>query len=222
MSWRSAIGEVVLIVIGITLALAATDFYDARVEREDELVVLGELRGALAGDREVLSANLDDFRAAADRLAALRAHIEAGAGHSDSLDASFGALYGLRISHVNASPYESLKSRGLDLVSDDSLRSQITKVYDLHYGRLEDMHETQRSAVLDALRPYFLVHFKDLEFNQSATPLDYSFVVSDQSFINLLDYRLEVMETAEIPTLSEIVADVDRLIAALDREIPGR
>ena len=185
------------------------------------MVVLGELRATLGGDREVLSDNLDRFRAAAGRLAALRAHIEAGAGYSDSLDANFGALYGLRISQVNASPYESLKSRGLDLVSGDSLRAQITRVFDLRYGMLENMHRTQRSVVLDALRPYFLAHFKDLEFNRSATPLDYSFVVSDQSFINLLDYRIEVMETAEIPTLSVIVADVDRLIEALDRELAG-
>jgi hypothetical protein len=86
---------------------------------------------------------------------------------------------------------------------------------------LDEMKRTQRSVVLDALRPYFLIHFKDLEFNRSATPLDYSFVASDQTFHNLLDYRLEVLETAEIPTHGLIVADVERLIEALDRELGG-
>jgi len=34
-----------------------------------------------------------------------------------------------------------------------------------------------------------------------------------------VDYRLEVLETAEIPTTELIVADVGRLILTLDREL---
>ncbi|MDP2469643.1 MAG: hypothetical protein Q8W45_07945 [Candidatus Palauibacterales bacterium] len=120
---------------------------------------------------------------------------------------------------ADADPNESLKSRGFDLVSNDSLRALITRVYDLRYGMLDQMQETQRSVVLEALRPYFLAHFKDLRFNRSATPLDYSFVASDPTFQNLLDYRLEVLETSEIPTTDLILADVERLLEALNREL---
>lgn len=219
LNWRVAVGEVILIVIGITLALAASDYYQGRVDREDELVALRELRGALVSDREVLAANLDSLKLAAELLTDLQAHLHAEMGYSDSLDAYFGAMYGLRITFVNAAPYESIKSRGLDLVSSDSLRALMTSVYDLRFSRLDEMHRTQRSVVLEALRPYFLTHFKDLEFNRSATPLDYSFVVSDQTFLNLLDYRLQVLEAAEIPLLRLIVADVERLMEALDGEL---
>jgi len=104
-------------------------------------------------------------------------------------------------------------------VSNDSLRALITRVYDRRYENLAQMQQTQRSVVLEALRAYFLLHFKDLEFNRSATPLDYSFVASDQYFRNLVDYRLEVLETAEIPTTDLILADVNSLLEALDREL---
>ena len=56
----------------------------------------------------------------------------------------FGAMYGLRIAPVNRSPYESLKSRGLGLVSDPALRMRIAEVYDRQYGMLDELKQTQR------------------------------------------------------------------------------
>ncbi len=43
-NWKYAIGEVVLIVVGILIALAAADWNDRRVLREEELALLEELR----------------------------------------------------------------------------------------------------------------------------------------------------------------------------------
>ena len=48
--WRYAVGEVSLIVIGILIALAASEWQTARAERRTELALLGELRTGLAAD----------------------------------------------------------------------------------------------------------------------------------------------------------------------------
>ena len=39
-NWKDALGEVVLIVIGVTIALAANSWYEDRQERRDEVLVL--------------------------------------------------------------------------------------------------------------------------------------------------------------------------------------
>jgi hypothetical protein len=39
-NWRYAVGEVVLIVVGVTIGLAASSWYEGRQERRDELLVL--------------------------------------------------------------------------------------------------------------------------------------------------------------------------------------
>jgi hypothetical protein len=218
-SWSTALLEVALIVVGILLALGASAWYEDRARAQEELLVLEELRTALQGDREVLSAQLDSFQVADEKIAALRGHLLSGRNYADSLDENFGALYGLRIVGLNSSAYESLKSQGLGLVSNASLRAELTRIYDLRYGVLDEVNATQRSVVLEALRPYFLRHFRDLEFHKSATPIDYSFVASDPEFMNLLDYRAEVMRISEIPFYVQTLPEVESLIERIGREI---
>lgn len=219
MKWRNAVGEVVLIVVGILLALTATAWYEERRERVEELFVLEELHAALAEDLENLGVALDSFRVQEQRVAALQEHLAAGGSYADSLDRNFGAAYGLRTISVNRASFESLKSRGLGLISNRRLRSRIVRHYDLTYADLALNHEGQRSVILVGLRPYYLTHFRNLEFNQSATPLDYSNLVNDVEFLNLLDYRLQVFRLADLPTHERAVASIDSLMAAIDQEI---
>lgn len=219
MNWRYALGEVALIVIGILLALSASAWYEQQRERAEELVVLAELRAVLAEDLESVTATLDSFRVAERRVTALQEHLAAGLGYADSLDLNFGAAYGLRLVSVNRASFESLKSRGLGLIWNPELRSRIARHYDLTYATLEENRVGQRSVVLEALRPYFLTHFRDLEFSRSATPLDYSTLVADVEFLNLLDYRLQSFRLADIPTHERTVASIDSLMAAIDAEI---
>ena len=49
-NWKYAIGEIVLIVVGVTIALAANSWYAARQERSDEIQVLRQLKQALQVD----------------------------------------------------------------------------------------------------------------------------------------------------------------------------
>ena len=49
-NWRYAVGEVVLIVVGVSIALAATSRYEGRQERRDEILVLQQLRRTLSED----------------------------------------------------------------------------------------------------------------------------------------------------------------------------
>jgi len=76
-------------------------------------------------------------------------------------------------------------------------------------------------VILDLLRPYVLVHFKDLRFNISATPLDYGFVSTDQEFLNLIDYRLQLVRQNHMANFDEALPELRSLVAALDEELGG-
>ena len=49
-NWHYAVGEIVLIVVGVTVALAATSWYEGQQEQRDEIVVLQQLRQTLSED----------------------------------------------------------------------------------------------------------------------------------------------------------------------------
>jgi len=217
--WKYATSEVLLIVIGILIALAASDWQSRRAERRTEVTILREMNTALAADLEPLERGLDRFQQIAVRVEVLLSCLRTGAPYVDSLDAYFGTVYGFQHIELNTAGYESLKSQGLELISDDGLRSHIARVYEQTYPNAERAIASERAVVLDLLRPYFLVHFRDLRFNESATPLDYDEVSKDAEFLNLVDYRLQLVRQNHIPLLQHATSEMRDLIEATALEL---
>jgi type II secretory pathway pseudopilin PulG len=60
--WRNALIELLLIVVGVLLALAASGWQERRSQRDVERAVLGEIGEALSGDLDQIQADLDRFR----------------------------------------------------------------------------------------------------------------------------------------------------------------
>lgn len=220
-SVRYALGEILLIVVGILLALAASDWAESRAERRAERQILGEIRAALEEDAAGVDSLVTQLRAARDGIAALQAHVESGGEYADSLDAWFGAAYGLRNFLPNRAAFESLKSQGLGLVSDPELRASIARVYERTYRSLDAGMQAETNVVFVVLRPYWLTRFRDLRFNLSATPIDYDAVVADEEFLNLLDYRRQNIIQGVLPPFEKASIEMRDLIEAIDRDLGG-
>ena len=218
-NWRHALGELALIVLGILLALGASDWWDRREAREDEIETLREISEALAADLVIFDEEIAYFTDAAAAMGELLEHIESGRPYDRSLDAKFGMSYGLRLIQLNGSPWESLKSRGLGLVTNRELRARLARTYDVTYANVAEANLVQRNIVLDALRPYYLKHFRDLEFNVTATPIDYDFIASDPEYRNLLAYRRQGIRQGQLNGYPEARAEIAGLIQAIDDEI---
>jgi len=122
---RRAIAEVVMIVVGVLIALTASGWQQSWMVRRSELNVLEELSTALTTDLEGLDVQMGRYGGIETRVETLLAIIRSDAPYADSVDAYFGTLYGMASPKLNTAGYESLKSQGLDLISDDRLRSQI-------------------------------------------------------------------------------------------------
>ena len=219
--WLRVFVEGVVIVGSILLAFGIEAWWDDRADRQTELTILGELHTALSADFEFLENTLDEFRRIESRTEIILSHMRSGAPYSDSLDAYFGAVYGYQGGETNKAGYESLKSQGLGLISDDGLRSHVARVYEQTYPSAEGSIEFERSVILDLLRPYFLVYFRDLRFGDSATPLDFQALLTDTEFLNLVDYRLQTVRQNHIPTFETAISDVGALIEAIEAELGG-
>ena len=219
LNWRAAAGEVVLIVLGILIAMAASDWQNRRAARQTELAALRELHTALSEDLATLEAALSRYEDLDASVTSLLSHLRSGAPYSDSLDARFGSVYGFRSLDLNRAGYESLKSRGLDLISEDSLRSRIAGVYERAYPRVQGAAQLEEDVVLGLLRPYFLAHFTELRFGSSATPVDYRALVIDAAFLNLVDYRLQTIRQNHIPRIEHATTEIRALLASISAEL---
>ncbi len=215
---RRDLREVVLIIVGVLVALGANSWWQQRQERAAERRILTEMRSTLAVDLASVRQSLAGLRAVHDKVARLRAALRARPAYADSLDALLGEAYQTGETTVpNAAVYETLKARGLDLVSDDSLRYQISYAYETGRTSLAWANQFNDATTLGILRPYYLAHFRNLRFGQNATPLDYGAVLRDPYFENILYYREDTLGRSILPMYADAVRDDSALLARIDR-----
>jgi hypothetical protein len=218
-NWWHATGELFLIVVGILIALAISDWNDERVQRQQELSMLQEIRFALAADLASLEANLELFGEATSKITELSELLKSKPPYDPSMDRLFGAVYGIRVTNLNTAAYETLKSTGLQSVSNRELRIGIARIYDHWYQQITGGHDVDLGANIDLMRPYFLRHFRDLDIWNSATPIDYQVIINDPYFHNMVDYRLTVLRINQLNSYSGVIPEMRAVIDMLDLEL---
>ncbi len=131
-----ALGEVILIFAGITLALWFSNWNDESREREIELLALEDLVDNLRANEIHIKANIARDT---DRLAACQRFMDATdkrESWNDQLGTDLDTCRWWTSPFLSFAAYESLKARGTDLVSNRSLRSEIVKLYEQDYAYL--------------------------------------------------------------------------------------
>ncbi len=219
LNWRYALGELVLIVLGILIALAISDWNDGRIRQAQERALLGEIRTALRADLAEFEERMALVHRGAPRIEALSRTLESGAPYEPAMDGLFGAAYGVHGINLNSTAYDTLKAYGLPSISNAELRRGITRIYDHHYEKILTEATIDTGVTLGVMRPYFLKNFRDLRFHESATPIDYGFVVSDPYFHNIVDYRLAVLRANQLSSYPEAIAEIRAVLGLLDGEL---
>lgn len=133
-----ALGEIVLVVIGILIALQINNKNQDKINRNYELTMLQEMKVALKKDILNIESGLENLKRinlSAKELIMLQ---NEPSYDNDSLLYHFNVLRrGGIILTINSSPYESLKSSGLDKISNPKLRNSITYLYEIQLQTTE-------------------------------------------------------------------------------------
>jgi len=127
-----AIGEIFLVVIGILIALEINIKNQESINREYELTMLNEIREGLIRDLDGLKGGLESIDKTRIAVMKLTQAKYEDSFPQDSLEFYFTEVRrsGIGLS-LNYSAYESIKSTGLDKISNDALRSSITNLYEV-------------------------------------------------------------------------------------------
>ncbi len=128
---RYAIGEIVLVVVGILIALYINNWNEARKEREFELEMLKEVAKSLNSDREYLGMLQRRNEVKENALQTMHEMIESGGAYPDSvLLKTYNDLTNRSFFMYNTGAYESIKSAGMDKISNDSIRAGLIELYE--------------------------------------------------------------------------------------------
>lgn len=138
-----ACGEIVLVVIGILIALQINNWNEKRISVQKEIVFLEEIHQDLIGDLEnQIIPCIEHYTVATESFEFLRSN------YSESSEVVSDRLIREKYLKVllpwyltlNTSAFDNLISNGSDLISNDSLRRDITSYYGYEYNVLNKHH----------------------------------------------------------------------------------
>lgn len=189
--WVEYLFEIIVIIVGILVALALDNWNDSRKNKIEEAKVLINIRKVLTDDiirlrefmvyHEIRNTNNENLLRVLERGTIL---------DKDSLDLLFGSVYGISGFSLNISPFEALKYKGMEVITNDSISALIIEVYEIRQRDLEFLKGLENNITLELMRPYYMNNFFNIKFGISATPIDLDKVLSDKYYYNITQYLL--------------------------------
>ena len=140
-NWQKYSFEFLSIFIAVISAFALNNWNENRKDRYAENKILTEIYKGLEKDLEDISLNVSGHKIGVAASNYFRDLLANKPVDQDSLMLYYAKLTRDFVSIQNTSGYEALKSRGLELVEDDSLRTQIIELYEYNYSILRKLEE---------------------------------------------------------------------------------
>ncbi len=170
--------EIFSIFLGVTIAFLANHWNEQRKERILEEKILQGIYDELEADMRDIENNIRGHELCINAIHQWTRFIEHQPVDFDSLGLNFSRLYRDYISVANTSAYETLKSRGLEVVSNDELRSRIVALYDFNYEltqKLEEVyypgqfHKNYFEKITSHFKEYLIVENNQIKVRKSYT-----------------------------------------------------
>jgi len=133
--------EFLSIFIAVISAFALNNWNDYKRDRNAEIKTLVEISNGLEKDLIDIDENIFGHEQGLAATKYFRKLLQDSLTNTDSTLAYMHFLTRDYVSIQNSAGYESLKSSGLQLVQDDSLRNKIISLYEYHYTILQKMEE---------------------------------------------------------------------------------
>lgn len=229
---KYAIGEIVLVVIGILLALQINNWNEDRKDRKLEIEFLVGLQKTLRLDldRNLKSQKINEE--ALNSMKFLTEHLENGRPYHDSLKYHFGAMSQFQFWDLSESVFESLKTKGLDLISNKNLRDSLALAYGNHNKSINYAGFRYYDNIDHAIFNIFNKRFEeawaganqdktiyDEQVNIYMKPLDYEKLKTDQEFMYFLKSLPNLQHYKLRGPLKETQKLLERLLILIDDEL---
>ena len=183
--FKYAIGEIILVVIGILIALSINNWNEKIKNREFEKEILEQIQANLIKDKltlESIQANFENAMNSTDKV--LKS--EWTTNEKDSLKYWLSDIVRFDRFQPLTNAFEVAKSKGLDLISNKELRFDIGAYYDDEIRRvvkaIGDIEETFKEDWIYILRK----ETKEFKFGQFVVLKDLNILKDESEFTNIL------------------------------------
>jgi len=221
---KYAVGEIILVVIGILIALSINNWNEKRKIKHKETIVLKELLTSINSDLKAYESFSDPKIERKKRgLDSLFTYVFYKKEIKDLLFIDFYTNMSQDIFlRFDNGPFEGLKSSGLDIISNDSLRTAINNAYAVKlplYNHLSNILYEESKPEISKLEYKFLnlIPFLDKDSNKNLQlNLKENDILSNHDFLWILDieqkkYAEYTLQLKQIrTTLNQLKTDIKK------------
>ena len=223
---KYAFGEIILVVIGILIALQINNWNTNVQQKKIEIKYLTEIKENLKKDLSDIDYNISFTKSKLQSNKVVLQYLNGAIEYTDSIEFHLSNIFFSVRTVANMSAYENLKSRGLELISNDALRQQITILYEYKFYNAidfesKDVHEFQYQILLpEVTKALNITAFGSNKnnINGSAEPIDKDLLRNNHSFKNAITLSYTLREII-LETYEELKENIQACITQIEQEL---
>lgn len=223
---KYAIGEIFLIVIGILLALYLNHLYTERSIKAEQIKILEEIKSNLSSsiisfERAIVSEK--NYMAYNEMILD---HLDHHKPYDTVLDIAFGTYFWTISANAVTGAYDYLKSKGIDLITNDQLRKEISFLFESQLLIHKNENEVWANNLQQNISyPFHVRHFRKYYPDQVASadyeyarPFNYDLLLEDGYFKSI---NAEIISNRKwnINSLQKTIDQIKKLIEDIDKEL---
>lgn len=216
-----AVGEIILVVIGILIALGINNWSNYQKDKQAEIKYLSQIKNSLQQNELILKDRIESDKRLLKLGDQLYTHIKTQKELNDSIKQIFIILlYDQRIL-FNMAAFENLKDDGLSLISNDDIKFKIIHIYDNELKDIQNIFANQYENYLsEVINPFFSENF---EFSSNKNkiviePNNYRELLSNKKTTNIIS-MVNNMRSFAITNYIDTQKSINEVLIKLEKEI---
>ncbi|WP_372946176.1 DUF6090 family protein [Muriicola sp.] len=226
-----AIGEIVLVVIGILIALQINTWNEERKFQQQQYGLLRDLGADLNANLKELEIGRETNRSFLEEYRSLYRAIHEDQPPSPLIDSLCRHLPNWHSPFFTRTAYESLKNKGLEIIQNDSLKQHIVALFEKEFVFLSEDYDRTEWEFASHIKTQLLnkyLQYEERSYHSKIDlvafdlrPVDFESMKADQRFVNMLSelilYRARgvFQYTQTIDLLKNILEEIETELNAL-------
>jgi len=185
---KYALGEIILVVIGILIALQINNWNEQRKINKVEKEMLTSIYNSIANDTLSWNLEFEGFNKQLVYGNYIKQKFEDNTAYEKRLDTAFALISSGYLQVAEDIPFNNLLNKGIDIVKNDSIKFYLNRYYD-HSISLKEIDNYFENS------KYYRQHiypkyFKSYKYGREAIPIDYEQLKTNSEFNIALDYTM--------------------------------
>ncbi|MCA6074488.1 DUF6090 family protein [Fulvivirga sedimenti] len=219
-----AAGEIFLVVVGILIALQINNWNENRKLQNEELKLLFDIKSNL--ETTLINLKTDTINNARDvrHYEKIEYFVKNDLPYADELDTAFGRFTFWNSPYITATAYNSLQSKGLDIIKNETLKNDIVNMYEVSSKVLTyDYDDTEWTLSQTVVLPFFSKHMRRLHEESLflSRPNDFEALKKNDEFLNILSMLLRQRKRG-IQYYKGAIISIEKLIHDIEMELNKR